>query len=352
MSDPQAVRHTLRETTLQEAEAMVRYLLATGRPCPGTLAQTVEEARGGTVTETATLVAAHGRLAKLVAPATPATLLLMDRLSHAQQGRWSTFGAVKLVRQMMAVALASVAIFIALSLSRYVGMDGTASVHSSGLSLLLNELFWIASAAIGASFAMLFQVDRYIADRTYDPAYAPSYWIKFMLGMIAGFILVALLPLPETDPTAAPGSVVETTQTFTEPLIAMLGGFSASAVYGILMRLVAAVEGLFAGSATERAAVREAEAVQRASGAAAEGRIAVAGKLVQVQQQLAAGGSPDEVARRLQEVVDALVGAEPEGGAPAAAEPAATAKVPALAVVGDGSAGDDGEASGDGEARG
>ncbi len=322
---------------------MVRHLLASGKACPGAVAQTVDEVRAGTVTDVAALVTAHGKLAKLVTPATPAALLLMDRLNHAQPGRWSTFGAVKLVRQMMAVSIASVAVFMLLSLNLHEG-----KVHAGERDLLLNELFWIAAAAIGASFAMLYQVDRYITDRNYDPASAPSYWIKFLLGVIAGFILVALLPLPE-PPASAASAPASSAQTLTKPLLAMLGGFSASAVYGILTRLVAAVEGLFAGSATEKGALREAEAVLRVSGEAAEGRIAVAGKLVRVQHQLAGGGSPDEVAQRLQQVIDALVGTEGTDGtdAPAPTQPEPPL-IPALAIVGDAdrSDGEDGEAQG------
>lgn len=348
---------SLRESTLLEAEAMTRYLLAEGRACPAPVVQTLEDIRRGETPDMQALVKAHTHLARLVAPATPASVRLLDQVSQQEPGRWSTLGAVKLVRQMMAVAILSVVAFVGLSLFRAVGADGIDLSHGSGLGLFLNELFWMAAAAMGASFAMLFQVNQYITERTYDPAYAPSYWIKLLLGVIAGFILVALIPFPEPAATAAAGGAApgaaegmeSTAAHFTRPLIAMLGGFSASAVYGIMSRLVEAVENLFAGSAREQAAVREAAAVLRVNGEAAESRIAVAGRLVQVQQQLAAGGSPDELARRLQEVIDGLVGADAAAPTPAPAPEPEPQLVPAFVVVGDGRGAaeeDDGEAKG------
>ncbi len=317
---------------------MIRYLLSSGKHCPPAVVAAVDAAGHGPRADLAALVAAHGRLARLSAPASPATIRLLDALAHSDEGRWSTLGAVKLVRQMMMVALGCVALFVALSLSRYVAVGDVDLAHSSGGKLLLNELFWMASAGMGASFAMLFQVNQYITDRTYDPAYAPAYWVKFLLGVIAGFIMVALLPFAEPDAAAATGSAAETTQTFTQPLVAMLGGFSASAVYGILTRLVGAVESLFSGDAREQATAREAAAVQRLNGEAAEARIAVAGRLVQVQQQLSSGAAPGDLSLRLQEVIDSLV---PAASEPAVPEPAGEAKVPALALVGDGPAADD-----------
>jgi hypothetical protein len=336
--------HSLRETTVAELEAMTRYLLGSGRACPASVVRTLEEAQGGGTPAMTALVAAHTHLAKLVAPATPATIRMLD---PGEAARWSTMGTVKLVRQMMWVAIGCMAAFVGLSLFRSVGAVEVDLAHSAGGRLLLNELFWMASAGLGASFAMLFQVSQFITDRTYDPAYAPSYWIKLLLGVIAGFILVVFVA-PEPAPAAAGAAAA--TQSFTRPLLAMLGGFSASAVYGILTRLVEAVENLFAGSARDQVAQREAAAAQRVSGEAAQARIAVAGKLVQVQQQLAGGGAPEALAGRLQEVIDALVGAEPDAqpaDAPAAPDqPPQEARVPALAVVGDGGGEEDGPAQG------
>jgi hypothetical protein len=309
---------TLHELLSQECDAMVRYLLSAGKRCPPALVRAVERARSGGARDTGALAAAHGQLARLAAPAIPATLLMLDR----RTGRWRTLGSVELVRQLMVTTLLLVAAFVGLSLLRYVGDDAHGVARDSGLALLANELFWMASAGLGASFALLYQLNQYVTRRTYDAAHAPGYWVRLLLGIVAGFILVTVLPLPALDPGATVGSAAEAAHTFTKPLLAMLGGFSASAVYGILTRLVEAVENLFAGGVRERAELREARAVQRTSGEAAEARIAVAGRLVDVQRRLAAGAPPEELSGALQGVVDALVGGAPaeEEGLPALAD--------------------------------
>ena len=56
----------------------------------------------------------------------------------------------------------------------------------SGHVLLYNLLFLIAAAGLGASFQALFQANRYVVAGTFDPKYESSYWIRFVLGLIAG----------------------------------------------------------------------------------------------------------------------------------------------------------------------
>lgn len=57
-----------------------------------------------------------------------------------------------------------------------------------------------------------------------------SDWVRFNLGLIAGMVLAVLVPIDT-------GS-----KTFERPLLALLGGFSASVVYRILQRLVDTLE--------------------------------------------------------------------------------------------------------------
>jgi hypothetical protein len=93
----------------------------------------------------------------------------------------------------------------------------------------------------------------------------------------------------------------------------MLGGYSASAVYRILNRLVEALESLFRGNAKELIVEREEAAAARASEEATGARMRVAAKLVAVQQELAAGTSTEEVTARIREIVASLT---PEANEP------------------------------------
>lgn len=311
---------------------MVRFALASGLHVPASLVQTVEGARAAPPadgSDLAALTAAHGRLAKLVAPATPRALVLFAEEGSRERGPLRLPGPVGLVRRMTLAALVSVGLFILSSLSRSVNRDSGGVLDSSGMDLLTNEVFWLASAGVGASFAMLFQVNEFIVDRSYDPKYESSYWIKFLIGVIAGFILVALVPLDTIGGAAgAAGTDPGTTHALARPTLAMLGGFSASAVYRILNRLMSTIEGLFRGDPREEAALREQSATQRAAEESASARLGVAAQLVQLRQQIAAGATPEELSRQVAEMVSGLVPPQDAAG-PAAPAPAAAPASPA-----------------------
>lgn len=330
---------TLREQLIQESCAMVRHLATNGVRVPAQLVQVTEQqetaAAQGTAVDIAALAATHERLSRLVSPAKPGTLYLLD-YSYHQHGTATTLGPVKLVRDLVRVAVACVAVFIVLSVVEMVDGDRRVELfgrHLAPLELILERVFWLAAAGIGASFAMLFQLNDQITSRTYDPDEAPSFWIKFFLGLVAGFILVALVPLENGADTGNKALI--------PPTIALLGGFSASAVYRILTRMVEALESVFSGGAQAQVAAAERAAVVRASDETAQTRVALAGKLVDLQQQLASGAAPEQLAEQLRQVTASLMPGAMDTLPPAAtAQPTAPAgadaapdKVPAFAVV-------------------
>jgi hypothetical protein len=305
MASPHSVAKSsaMREQMMHECMAMIRYALASGMSVPPALVDTVEKARfepDNKPMDMAPIVKAHQQLSKLIAPATPRALLAMG---DEHGGRVTWLGSVGLVRRMMGASIVSVILFIALSLSPYITSARVSPENSDGLPLLMNELFWMAAAGIGASFAMLMQVNDFIVKRTYDPKYEPTYWIKFILGVMAGFILAAMIPL------GGPGGQGPnaTVTALAVPTLAMLGGFSASAVYRILTKLVESIEGVFRGSPREEAAQREKAVQVRASEEVSQTRLNVAGQIVRLQQQVAAGADGAAMAGSLQELLDSLV---------------------------------------------
>ncbi|HEU4455011.1 MAG TPA: hypothetical protein VFR81_18250 [Longimicrobium sp.] len=290
---------TMRDQLLRESVEMIRYAFAKGKSVPTSVVDVVEQYQAQPALDPSALVQAHGRLAKLVSPATPMGIVLLAGASDG--GRWSFLGPVPLVRRLMKTALACVVAFMLLSLTKLVNGTDIDITHSRGLELLINELFWLSAAGIGASFTMLFQVNEYIVRSNYDPKYEPSYWIKFFLGVMAGFILVTLLPIPE--PTGAESSG---TLHLAKPTIAMLGGYSASAVYRILTRLVEAIESLFRGNTKDIVAEREQAVLARAAEESSSTRVRLAAKLVSLQQIAAAGGSGDDLATKIHEIITTL----------------------------------------------
>jgi hypothetical protein len=315
------------EQLLHECVAMSRYALASGMPVPpASLAaiETMRSARAGSI-DIAALTRIHGQLCKLVAPATPRALLLMGDEHGAR--RFPMLGPVGIVRRMMIAAAISTVVFVLASLTKAVNVETLTVQTASGLNLFLMEAFWISAAGMGASFAMLMKVSGYVVQRNYDPKYESSYWIKFLLGLMAGFILVALVPIDEMKGSALP---------LARPTLAMLGGFSASAVYRILTRMVETVESLFSGDKRDEMANREAAVRTRLEGDASQTRLNLASRLVTLQHQVAAGASAEAVSSQLGDILSALVpdsvqanGTAPAtAAAPAAAEPDASAAAP------------------------
>lgn len=324
---------------------MVRHLTTDGTRVPAQLVNAVDQfetaAAQGRRVDMVALAAAHERLSRLVAPAKPGTLYLLDDSFHIA-GKTS-LGPVKLVRDLVKVAMVCVALFIVLSVIALVdahgsvdifGVEGAEAAATARdnhtlmiVKIILERVFWLAAAGIGASFAMLFQLNDQIVNRTFDPDENASYWVKFFLGLVAGFILVALVPIGSASGEGATTGA----QALGPPTIALLGGFSASAVYRILTRMVEALESIFSGGAREQMLAAEKAAVFRAAEETGQARMAVASQLVQIQQRVALGMAPEEVSAQLRDVVATLV---PAADAPPGLATVSAEKVPALVVVG------------------
>jgi hypothetical protein len=292
---------TLRDQILREAVEMIRYAFASGKSVPTGVVDTVEQyeshPRDAPPLATSPLVLAHSRLVKIVAPATPRAIEILADGNGAS--RFAFLGPVSLVRQLMLVAIVCVLAFVLIGLFEATGTTTVTFGNAWGWKLLLNQAWWLAAAGVGASFAILFQVNGYIGKSNYNPRYAPTYWVKFLLGLMAGYIMVALLPF-ELD---RQGSGLHLLQ----PAIAMLGGYSASAVYRILTRLVEAVETIFRGNAREVIAEREQAAAAGAAEEASRARVRLAARLLDVQRQLAASPANDEVSGAIRDIMASLV---------------------------------------------
>jgi hypothetical protein len=144
----------------------------------------------------------------------------------------------------MVTTIFSLIIFVLISLSSYVDGKSLSQgvLNNHGINLLFNLFFIISAAALGGCFSNLFQANKFITDGTYDPKYESSYWIRILLGLIAGLMLAVIIPATG-DLNLGEGKGLH----LTIPLLAMLGGFSAALVYRILTRIVWAVESLFIG---------------------------------------------------------------------------------------------------------
>lgn len=192
----------------------------------------------------------HRELTKLVAPARPGTLVML-RDEEAKYPVRHSFGAVPLVRKMLALASLSLMTMLGVALTQEVnGANMTKGLLGlQGYPLLVNEIFLVAAAAVGATLANLKRLDRYVSACTYDRRYESSYWTRMVMGVISGVILSQLIyGAISGSHTAAAGAGQNAFFDVGQPVLALLGGFSAELVHDVLMHFISVIRNAFGGT--------------------------------------------------------------------------------------------------------
>lgn len=311
----------IRQQLLLECRCMADYALTQGRQVPAAVITAIDVSAapdtaqadiGGTVAplpDAAALTAAHQTLVELVKPALPQTLLLLDQ-ERSSGGLWNYLGPIPIIRHMMIASLFSLVSFIGLALSPDVTVGAGDILKSDGLKLLLNLLFFISAAGLGAGFYALYKANGYITQGTFDPAYHASYWIRFWLGIISGLVMSVMISDTALGGVATSGPAATQTSSnffdpaFMRPMLAMLGGFSADLLFTIMNRLVETVESLFIGSAKELLEKKKQEGEAQLAANMVQHRIEIAAKLVKLQQELGGTVSPDDIQAKLDKLLN------------------------------------------------
>lgn len=265
----------------------------------------------------------HQALAKVIAPASPASVLLIEE--HKSKGGLGILGQVPLVRRLNLITLLCLALFFALFFSPLVNsktINGDIFNYAPK-DFLLNELVIVVMAALGAAFYALFEVHKFISSKSYDPKYDSIYWIRFVLGIVSGVILAQFIFLPSEDPSAALEGIESSKELggylSNKPLLAFLGGFSARVVHKILNSLVESIETFISGSARDMVRAREAAAKvqmdeqinaiqQKNATNNTVDRMKATMKVMELQQQLSNGASSDHVKEKLGVIMNELMG--------------------------------------------
>jgi hypothetical protein len=241
-----------RQQIARECDAMARYALGNGLKMPATLMQSLDVFenvidRDDLSVSGATLTTLHCQLADVVAPATPRTIYLLH-IDEAQNSWLSCLGPLATIRRLVIGAAFFTLVFVLSSISGAINHKNLASdIYSlNGLESLQVLVFLMSAAAMGGCFHALFIAHSYIGKGTYDPRFESSYWMRIGLGIIAGLVLSQMIPIgPELDSVSGEAAPTTAATVFSKPLLALLGGFSATLVYTILQRLVETVESLF-----------------------------------------------------------------------------------------------------------
>jgi hypothetical protein len=294
---------------------------------------------------TEALVRAHRELSRIVAPARPATLELLHgyregrRPGRATQiprqknggpapgapsanGTGPRFGrpfrrprlslvplagsTVPLVRVLMVAALVFLAGFVLLAATPDARAAGAGVGLASGLShlnfekLLLRELFLLVAAALGACLTALYRAGKDVSRGSYDPEFDHTFLQRILLGMATGLILAEVLPFR----TSSEAGSVALSMSLLRPAIALLGGFCAGVVHGVLSRVVAAMETLFGGAAGEgREEAQRDQLQKRADEVQAQADRATLNKLLEIRRIASSGAATRSIIEEIDHMI-------------------------------------------------
>lgn len=309
----------LSQQIYAECRSMASYAMERGKTIPAPAVASIEAFEELIVTEdrkslpqqsqresvSAALVDTHALLAHIIEPATPQTILLLIREQNTDSAL-KFLGPVSLVRHLMLAAIISLTLFIALLTTPYIESTTLAEdvLNSTGLDQLARLSFYISASGLGASFAALYKADSYISRGTYDPCYQASYWIRFLLGIIAG-LLLALLISEKSVQSAHDASFI-TTGVF-RPLLAILGGFSADLLHTLLSRMVDMFKSLFEGGVQTIIDAKNMETKTKLAGMEMERRLNLAQNLIQMQQQVGTEMDSEQLKQQINGILQNLM---------------------------------------------
>lgn len=262
----------------------------------------------------------HAQLTRLVSPATPRTIALLD-YEKRNKGAFYFLGPVSLVRQLSYIAIFSLLSLVLIASSPFVNLEGMNQgfFASEGVSLLVNQTFLLCCAGLGAVFSGLFKASKYVTNGTYDPVYESSYWSSIILGLMAGIIIVELVP-----PELFSGSSASATQgggdtlavsNFGKPTLALVGGFSADLIYRLLNRIVDSIDHFVKGdrSATMTAETRASDL--ELSEKSLRMQSDHASQLLRLQRELESAKDVDSVKGQIMDFISESFPNEPGGRA-------------------------------------
>lgn len=308
--------HDLRKQIYLESKSMAKYAMAKGKSVPVSAIMSIEAFEDHSLDgsginnspqiqrdlDITPLVETHDFLARLIEPAAPQTILLLDQ--EQKTGSILKFlGPVTLVRELMLVALLSLFFFIALLSSPFIDAEKLADnvLEAHGIEQLARLVFYIGAAGLGASFAALYKANEYITIGTFDPSHQASYWISLSLGIIAGLLLAVLI----SEDSLQSGGMLS--KGVIRPLLAILGGFSSDLLYAFLIRMVETFKSLFESSSQDIIDAKAIEAKAKLAGLEVEGRMKLSQSLMQVQQQIGQETDPDQIKQQLNELMQNLM---------------------------------------------
>lgn len=268
MKRPKSSYNTMgsRETAfvnrlLKESQRMATYAAGTGlKVNPSTMKKLQElliNMDSDTRVDIEIVMEIHREFTKLIDPESPFTVSWLTgksdtliRIENPENFIWI----------MLGLTVFCLILFMALTTSDFIHKDILSKdyMERDGYEQFIIASFYIAAAGIGACIYNLFTIYRHKNNGTYNPKYNQTYWIRFVIGIVAGYLLAEVVSINIHENTLG------------KPFLAMLGGFSSDAVEWILIRFVDILKVSIKGSGDGQAANVKAEAKEEINRQATE----------------------------------------------------------------------------------
>ncbi|MFK7747894.1 MAG: hypothetical protein AB8B65_05875 [Kordia sp.] len=183
------------------------------------------------------LINAHNILAKNISPATPKSIRYLKTL-NARDNSKTIFSKLPIIRNLIILALAFLALFIGTSLSDQVDNASLSKgvLDNDGTSLLLNLLFLCATSGLGVVFYLLKSVSEGIQKGTLMPEQSIYYVGLIVLGIMSGLILSEIV---------ATYNGGKSLTVFNSCVLALVGGFSSDAIFTVLQGIINKIKAVF-----------------------------------------------------------------------------------------------------------
>lgn len=261
---------------------MASYALSRGKTVPSNALAAVHAPPPTDDRMFAALVAAHGKLAKLVSPARPATIEALIRDGVVARAP----AAVERLSRTLVFAVVAVVVLGTAHAALGFGTgftSGSDVIDSLSHAVVANALF-VSLATLGASFHGLMTTQRQLETMTFEARDVPRIWARLWLGVVAGVLMATYLDV------GADGS---DTMSLSRPVLALLGGFGSDVVYRVLDGLVKALGAALERNVDDRLDAERTRSTLALERATDEERRGATQNLLSIQQALVSGSLDD-----------------------------------------------------------
>lgn len=287
---------------LHECVAMYEHVRDSDKAVPPELVENLrhrlKEAEEGTQIDVVNMMEIHNRFSDMIKPARPYSVAyIYDQKGQMRKLRF--LGPIPIIRRMVVVSVIALIVFV---LAKSLAATSSLTWLTDNKQFL-DAITLMSAAAVGACFSNLFRAYKYVSASMFDPKLDMTYWIRLILGVTAGYILAEVLSDFIIGSPVGNGSGSAQVSGLTKPLLAILGGFSASAVYAILERLVQAVESIVRGDVTAMVQSREAEIRSRLEREMTQRRVNMAKEMMEARARLKETGDTGAIDAELDKLI-------------------------------------------------